>query len=692
MKEQFLLTPMETPRRKFWKPWKWIGLAVYAVTLLFGQSLPGIIVAAAYIYGIVAVVNLAFYGFRFTKDKFFWRVRNRLISSFIFVGVIPLLIVLGALALTIYTTFSILAGHYFINVLQEDGRLVADINKELIDHIESSDAAQSFPTKAAVILSKHSAHFPHLGARLVHRLPNGSLEVASQYNPQGVLLDRKRHPGDKWRNGSSSFDHILRNRDVFLMTSFRPISRAADYYVELSTPLDKSFENRLRKEKSLYISIAAYRDVNQSILPNGANAAVVNPRQESSPEFSEAEKRIQRGLKEQAAYRKNDSRGMAEREVTLGCEDYDGGKSASIVSVQFFVPRSVLFGAYTGVNDRGSRFAFAAFGGLAYMFALATTLAIVVGFTISRHITRSVHDMYQGIIALQNGDTQHRIVVRRNDQLGLLAHSFNQMSGSIGRLLEEVVEKKRLEKELEIAREVQATLFPKQLPQPPGMAIFGGCKPARVVSGDYYDFIVEDETHLYIVVGDVSGKGISAALLMANLQAAIRSQLLTSICNDGQDPVGPNLAKVMTYLNQQIYLNSPEEKYVSLFLSRYDTDSRRLWYCNAGHLPPIVLNAEGIQSLGSTGTVIGLFPDATYQTKFIDLASGTLLAIFTDGVTEAMNTADEEFGYPQLQTALEQSRTLSPEGVCDYVMSKVDEWQSDLPPRDDITMIVAKVV
>jgi phosphoserine phosphatase RsbU/P len=691
MEEQFLLTPMETSRRKFWKPWKWIGLAVYAVALLFGQWLPGIIVAAAYVYGIVTIANLGFFVFRYLKEKFFWRVRNRLISSFIFVGVIPLLIVLGAFALTIYTTFSILAGHYFINVLQEDGRLVSDINKELIEHIESSDAVQSFPTKAAMILSRHSSQFPHLASRLVHRLPNNSLEVASQYNPQGVLPDIKRHPGDRWREGASSFDYLLKDGDVILMTSFRPISRAVGYYVELTTPLDKSYEGRLRQEKSLYVSFAAYKDVNQSIPTNRANGEVENPSQESSPEYSEAGKRIQQGLKEQSAYRKSDSRGMAEREVTLSCKAYVDGKSDANVSVQFFVPRSVLFGAYTGVNDKISRFAFAAFGGLAYMFALATTLAIVIGFTISRHITRSVHDMYQGILALQNGDLQHRISVRRNDQLGLLAHSFNQMSGSIGLLLEEVVEKKRLEKELEIAREVQATLFPKHLPQPPGMSLFGGCKPARVVSGDYYDFIVEDETHLYIVVGDVSGKGISAALLMANLQAAIRSQLLSSINNSDPESVGPNLTKVMTYLNQQIYLNSPEEKYVSLFLSRYDANSRRLWYCNAGHLPSIVLNAEGIQSLGATGTVIGLFPDATYQAKSIDLASGNLLAFFTDGVTEAMNKADEEFGYNKLQTALEQSRTLSPEGVYEYVMSKVDEWQTALPPRDDITMIVAKV-
>ncbi len=323
------------------------------------------------------------------------------------------------------------------------------------------------------------------------------------------------------------------------------------------------------------------------------------------------------------------------------------------------------------------------------MFLFAELVSLLIGFTISKRITRSVHDVYQGILALQKGDLSHRIPVRRSDQLGLLAHSFNHMSASIERLLEEVVEKKRLEQELEIAREVQATLFPKQLPHPPGMAVFGGCKAARTVSGDYYDFIVEDETHLNIVVGDISGKGISAALLMANLQAAMRSQLLS---HKHEDPasVGQSLADVMTQLNQQIYLNSPPEKYATLFLSRYDADARRLWYCNAGHLPPIVLDAQGIRTLEATGTVVGLLPDAVYLSKCIDMTPGTLLAIFTDGVTEAVNGADEEFGDKQLLEALQQSRARTPEAIWDHVLSKVGEWQGGLPQHDDITLIVAK--
>jgi sigma-B regulation protein RsbU (phosphoserine phosphatase) len=211
-----------------------------------------------------------------------------------------------------------------------------------------------------------------------------------------------------------------------------------------------------------------------------------------------------------------------------------------------------------------------------------------------------------------------------------------------------------------------------------------------MVSGDYYDFIIEDEMRLNIVVGDISGKGISAALLMANLQAAMRSQLL-STKHDNPDSIGQSLGKIMTQLNQQIYLNSPPEKYATLFLSRYDADSRRLWYCNAGHLPPIVLTPHGTQALEATGTVIGLLPNAGYEAKSMELAPGTLLAIFTDGVTEALNKADEEFGENQLLTTLQQSIMHTPEAIWNRVMSRVGDWQGDLPQYDDITLIVAKV-
>ena len=169
----------------------------------------------------------------------------------------------------------------------------------------------------------------------------------------------------------------------------------------------------------------------------------------------------------------------------------------------------------------------------------------------------------------------------------------------------------------------------------------------------------------------------------------MRTQLLSSK-QGSRESLGPRLADVMTQLNQQIYRNSPPEKYATLFLSRYDATARQLWYCNAGHLPPIVLSSHGPQTLEATGTVVGLFPNAAYEAKSIELPPGTVLAIFTDGVTEAVNRAGEEYGEKRLLETLQRSGSHTPEDIWESVMSEVRDWQSDLPQHDDITMIVAK--
>ena len=545
-----------------------------------------------------------------------------------------------------------------------------------------------FPAKATSIFADHAAEFPRLAARLLRRLPSGTLSVVSEVDPREILPQISPHPGDKWRGQVPTFEGFLRNGDQILLASLRPVPGSAELYVEMAAPLDGFLGERLQREKSLYVTFVVEKDVDISINEDGASVKIpADP--DSNSQNHEAEKRIAQQLEGQDDRRSGDPRRMVLWYSQVKCKIYDSGIDDSAGFGIFYVPISTVVQAFFGSDDEQSQLPLTIVYVLAGMFVFAEIVSLIIGFTISRHITRSVHDVYQGILALQRGELSHKIPVSRNDQLGLLAHSFNQMSSSIQGLLEQVVEKERLEQELEIAREVQATLFPKQLPQPPGMALFGGCKAARTVSGDYYDFISEDDTHLHIVVGDISGKGISAALLMANLQAAMRSQLLSSKHED-PDASGPILAEIMTQLNRQIYLNSPPEKYATLFLSRYDAKARRLWYCNAGHLPPIVLNAQGHQTLEPTGTVIGMFPEAVYQAKSIDMPPGTLLAIFTDGVTEALNKAAEEFGDRQLLEVLQQSFACTPEEIWDHVIKSVGEWQSDLPQYDDITLIVAK--
>ncbi len=689
MDEPTLPARSGAPAKKVWKPWKWIGLVVYAAALLFSGRLPPLVVAAAYLYGIVVVANLFFHFSRYLRDKLFWRVRNRLIGAFVFVGIIPLLLLGGLAYLSAYLLFGQLAGQYLESSLRDEEHVLSKINEELGAQVSSRDTAMAFHNLAARVLSEHAERFPLLSARLVRRLPEGSFESVAKYDPTGMVTDPASYPVDKWLAGSSSFDGILREGRKAFLASLQPVVKEAGWYTELAAPLDQVVEEHLQREKSIYCAFLVTMRSNVSISKNKVQVTVEDS-QGSKTRDTKAEKEFVQKVNGLEARKKTDPRRMVSWFTLLKFKSYESGKDEYSGVAVLHVPLETVYRTYLGQNDVQGQILVKAIYFLCGMFLAAELISLVIGITMSRRITRSVHDMYQGTLALQKGDLQHRIPVRRNDQLGSLAQSFNQMSASITRLLEEVSEKKRLEQELQIAREVQATLFPKQLPHPRGMAVFGGCEPARVVSGDYYDFIVEGDVRLDIVVGDISGKGISAALLMANLQAAMRNQLL-SVKDSDPESLEKSLAEVMAQLNRQIYLNSPSEKYATLFLSRFDAETRRLYYCNAGHLPPILLRENGAEKLEATGMVVGLFPSASYEARSVELGSGSMLAIYTDGVTEAVNSADEEFGEERLLELLKQLRECTPEQAYKSVIERVREWQGSLPQHDDITLIVAKV-
>jgi len=671
------------PAKKMWRRWKWIGLALFAAVLVFSHWLPGLIVFLGYLYGIVVIANLLFLTFRYLKNHLFWRVRNRLIGAFFFVGVIPLLLLFGIIAASGYVLFGQLAGRYLENSLQDVQHQLAAINTEMAARVSPPMSESAFGEMASRTFSDHTGQFSRLAARLLRKNAGGQWEVIAGSEPRQSDENAKPLPEAAWLGGSRAYDGLVRNGQTALMVSLQPVPRLPGIYLAVSAPLDHFIEERIQREKSIYFSLIGVGRTNV-VIRNGSVQVSVDERKTARAKMDEAD------LSGLYSRRDSDPRRKVTWYFLPVCKEYDTGKQDRAGVALLYVPFETVYKYSVGEGDIQNKILIEVIYIMGGMFVFVEIVSLITGFTISRRITRSVHDMYQGTLALQRGELEHKIPVRRHDQLGLLAHSFNQMSASITRLLEEVSEKKRLEQELEIAREVQATLFPKQLPHPRGMAIFGGCEPARVVSGDYYDFIVEDEARLDIVVADISGKGISAALLMANLQAAMRNQLL-SIKHDGPDDIGKSLAGVMTQLNEQIYRNSPAEKYATLFLARYDAEARRLWYCNAGHLPPILLIGEETRFLEATGMVVGLLPNAPYQAGSVDLVSGSLLAIFTDGVTEAINKEDEEFGDQRLLSALKEARARTPEGVYQSVIEKIRTWQGDLPQHDDITLIVAKV-
>jgi sigma-B regulation protein RsbU (phosphoserine phosphatase) len=280
------------------------------------------------------------------------------------------------------------------------------------------------------------------------------------------------------------------------------------------------------------------------------------------------------------------------------------------------------------------------------------------------------------------------------------------MTASIGRLLKEQRQKQRLESELTIAHEVQAQLFPHLPPRVPGLEVMGRCLPARVVSGDYYDFVQLSPTQISLALGDISGKGISAALLMATIVSAMRAyqprQLETAAAGAAATAAGravlapepdpaPDPAVLMRRLNHQLFHSTTPEKYATLFYSIYDAERRELRYTNAGHLPPALIGASGIRRLDRGGLVVGLFEEVSFEHASIQLEPGELLAIWSDGITEPENEYGVEFGEPRLLKLLQQHRQRPLIEIQSAVLAAVHEWAGPEEQSDDITLVLARV-
>jgi sigma-B regulation protein RsbU (phosphoserine phosphatase) len=328
-------------------------------------------------------------------------------------------------------------------------------------------------------------------------------------------------------------------------------------------------------------------------------------------------------------------------------------------------------------------------------FLVVEALSLLIGILLTKSITTAVHNLYRGTEFIRRGDFSHRIVVKSDDQLGALARSFNQMTEYVQTLVKERVQKERLERELEIAKEVQEQLFPHQAPHMERLELTGLCLPARVVSGDYYDFLQFNKTKIGMALGDICGKGISAALLMANLQATLRSNvahLYHPAGNPGGLATADNqVARVVGILNQHIYHYTSANKFASLFYAVYDEDQLALTYCNAGHNPPLYFNENGYLRLEAGGTVVGIFPDAEYEQETVPLKPGDLFLAYTDGILECVNEYGEEFGEERLIRLIQEHRHLSATQIQKALVEQVLNWTYEEERDDDMTLIIGKI-
>jgi sigma-B regulation protein RsbU (phosphoserine phosphatase) len=331
------------------------------------------------------------------------------------------------------------------------------------------------------------------------------------------------------------------------------------------------------------------------------------------------------------------------------------------------------------------------------LFLLVEIISLVIGISMTRTITGAVHRLYEGTQKVIGGDFSHRIEVTGKDQLAELSHSFNRMTENIQRLLVVAKEKERLQSEIEIAREVQSQLYPRRVPETRTLRLKAICQPARMVSGDYYDYECIRDTQVALAIGDVAGKGISAALLMATLQSSLRTQLqswLEVAAAAGNGTVAPSVSTslLMSRLNNQLHSYTSPEKYATFCLGVYDESCGTFTYTNAGHLPPLLVRDGKSQRLDVNGTVVGAFPFAKYGESRVDLEPGDLLVCFTDGVTEPENAYGEMFGEDRLCDLIARNAHRSDEQIVETVLESVHQWTASEELQDDMTILLARRV
>jgi sigma-B regulation protein RsbU (phosphoserine phosphatase) len=321
------------------------------------------------------------------------------------------------------------------------------------------------------------------------------------------------------------------------------------------------------------------------------------------------------------------------------------------------------------------------------LFLIVEAVAVSIGVSLSHRLTTAVNQLYEGTRRVLLGDFQHRIPVRDHDQLGDLSESFNQMTGNLERLFSVEKEKERLQTELEIAREVQSQLYPKEAPPMRGLKLTVCCDPARMVSGDYYDYQEIAGGKMAFAIGDVAGKGISAALLMATIQAALRAQI-----NLNQPNTILQSSLVVSRLNQQIWANTAPEKYATFFFATFDELTRNLIYTNAGHLSPLLFRNGDVSSLDSNGTVVGAFPGAIYDESTLTLKPGDLLLCYTDGITEPENPYGEMFGEERLIDLVKKHVQRDDRELLQIILEAVRSWTGSPELQDDMTLLLAREV
>ena len=311
-----------------------------------------------------------------------------------------------------------------------------------------------------------------------------------------------------------------------------------------------------------------------------------------------------------------------------------------------------------------------------------------MGIRLSRHIVSAIDDLSLGARQIAVGNFAYRITVGRNDQFSELERGFNDMAGGLERLQHEELARQRLEDEMALARRVQDRLYPRSVPQHKGVTVAGRTQPARLIGGDLYDFFDLGAGRVGFLCADVSGKGIPAALMMANLQAIARG-------HSGRRRDWPSLRpdEFVDVLNQELTGRFGDNRYATLFWCEYDAVTRKLQYINAGNPSVILIRSSGVvERLASDGFPIGMFASAKYSAQELCLSEGAMLVIFSDGLTDALNVRVEEFGDERVvECCLAMGPGTEATDIAERLTRAAAEWSAGVEPFDDTTLVVIAV-
>ncbi len=637
--------------------------------------------------------------YRAARHGMLWRLRNKLILTYLLIGLTPVVLFFTLVFLSAYVA----AGQFAIHLASQHLQLQ-------LDSMGTSDAGLAFA------LSRRLEN--GMPAADLMRRPEGNGAPAPRVSfgrQMAVYVDSQ--PIDV--PGVAGNDRSPLRLSNWIAQ--RPHMGQLKVFAADGGVLYMAVVDRVAAGQDHVVTVIGSVPVTQNLVKtvaDGLGQVAVEPgtvlQDKSKPKPTVTELRRSRlvgGKRPEAA---NLLDGAVNFGSTLSVIDWETGEIRPIsisVSSRPSVLFEQLFGA--GLTAHITDFVRFVFIAICVFFALLEIFAFYIAVRLTRSMTGSVEDLYAATVSIDSGNLAHRVPVQRDDQLADLGRSFNRMAWSLGRLIEEQKEKERMQSELSIAQEVQANLFPRASVRVPSLELHGICRPARTVSGDYYDFLVfhddpdqpKEITGVGLALGDISGKGISAALLMATLHAAVRAyrfvneELFTEEartltrsesleCGELFESPG----RILSLLNRHLYRTTQPEKYATLFLAHYEDKTGRLTYSNGGQLPPFILRRDGtLLRLEAGGSVVGLLDGMHYDQETIAMKEGDLLIAYSDGVTEPENDFGE-FGEDRLVAVVREHRDEPLEVISAEVMQALDAWIGGGEQPDDITLVLARKV